>query len=243
MCSVACSEYFPFVIQSLCQADNEWQAVIISTLLLAVFAELIPQWLVPQRAICWGFYCRPLIWGCMWLTSPVSYPLAWALDHLTKRSPATEAFSNAQLEGIIKYHKASKKNGGQLSQDAARIILGALGNEGRTIAGGDTNSKLSRTVLEETDKDVEKSDRPVAQSPIVKWDRVKTVDINEPVDDSFIQRVKGWPHTRIPVIGKSHESEICKNGRMQTSEWGETRVFGFLHVKGGQIGYTVFSFG
>lgn len=125
ICSVAFSEYFPFVIQDLCGSVEEWVPVLLSTVLLAIFAEIFPQWLIPRHAVSWGYYCWPLIWGCMWLTSIISYPLAWLLDNLgAGRRDVLDVFTNEQLCVIIKYHEQSEKRGGDLSSDATRIILG-----------------------------------------------------------------------------------------------------------------------
>ena len=127
MCSVACSEYFPFVIQDLCGPVEDWVPVLLSTLLLAVFAEIFPQWLIPRHAISWGYYCRPIIWGCMWITAIVSFPLAWLLDSLRAgRRDVLDVFTNKQLGAMIKYHERSERRGGELSSDGARIILGTF---------------------------------------------------------------------------------------------------------------------
>ena len=127
ICSVACGEYFPFIIQDLCGSVEEWVPILLSTLLLAVFAEIFPQWLIPRHAVSWGYYCWPLIWGCMWLTAIITFPLAWLLDNLGKnRKDALDVFTNEQLGLIVKYHERSEKRGGDLSVDATRIILGWL---------------------------------------------------------------------------------------------------------------------
>lgn len=107
---------------------EEWVPVVISTLLIAIFAEILPQWLIPRHAVSWGYYCWPLIWGCMWLTAIVSFPLAWLLDNLgAGRKEVLDVFTNEQLGVIIKYHERSERRGGNLSPDATRIILGMLG--------------------------------------------------------------------------------------------------------------------
>lgn len=129
ICSVACGEYFPFIIQDLCGSVDEWVPILLSTLLLAVFAEILPQWLIPRHAISWGYYCWPLIWGCMWLTAIISFPLAWILDNLGKdRKDLLDVFTNKQLGLVIKCHEQSEKRGGDLSSDATRFILGTLPN-------------------------------------------------------------------------------------------------------------------
>ncbi|RDL36069.1 uncharacterized protein BP5553_06681 [Venustampulla echinocandica] len=59
----------------------------------------------------------------------------------------------------------------------------------------------------------------------VKWAAVKTVDINDTVDEDFIRTIKSWSYTRIPVIGK-RERKVNR-----PDHWEGTKIFGFLHVK------------
>lgn len=229
ICSVACTEYFPFVINDLIGVTGKWVPIIVSTALIAVFAEIIPQWLIPQNAVSWGYYFSTLIWACMWITAVVSYPLAWILDGLAWRHrDELGTFNNRQLGLIIKHHDHSEKKGGELSSEATRIMLGVLSNDGRDI-GGDI-SDIPRPGSGDTDMDVEKADIAFSRGLIVKWSAVKTVDINEVVNQAFIDKVVSWSYSRIPVIGKpdQHKSTKCTRTVLP---WGNTQVFGFLHVK------------
>jgi hypothetical protein len=64
---------------------------------------------------------------------------------------------------------------------------------------------------------------------IVKWSAVKTVNIDEVVDEAFLKKIKSWSYSRIPVIGKPSK-EISERSSKQ-SDWEGTRIYGFLHIK------------
>jgi metal transporter CNNM len=229
ICSVACGETFPFIISTLYHADQIWVPILVSTALIAIFAEILPQYFIPRQAISWGFYCWPLIWGCMWLTVIISWPLGWLMDLISSKSRKDEyaLFCNDDLGTLIKYHERSEKNGGKLGQDAGRIMLGALNLDSRKI-GGEIHM-VPASSSEESERDAEKADLVVMQGMIVKWHMVKTININEKVDRAFMKKVRMWSYSRIPVIGSSDDAE--NRGVVDLSDWNGTNIFGFLHIK------------
>jgi len=222
--SVAFGESFPFLIQSIYPYDALWVAIIISTLCIAIFGEILPQYIVPRRALAWGYYCQPIIWGCMGITAIISFPIAWCLDRVGGQRDAQELFTNEELGGLIRHHEKCEKNGGDLGQDASRIMLGALKLDSRKIGGEIT----AVPEPENRDQDLEKADLVVVQGMIVKWSAVKVIRIDEHVDEAFIKKVRGWSYSRIPVIGnlgKGREGEVV-------GEWTHgTQIHGFLHTK------------
>ncbi|PVH70262.1 hypothetical protein DL98DRAFT_620045 [Cadophora sp. DSE1049] len=227
LCSVACSQTFPFVIQSVWHGPQFWVPVLISTLTMTIFVEIIPQYLIPQQAIAWGYYCWPVIWGCMWTTCFITFPLGWLLDKLQMKKDRVGIFTNDELRAVIQFHEQSEKRGGRLGQDAARIMLGALKLDCQRIGRG--NTQTSRSVTDE--QDVEKADLVPDQSIIVKWGAVKTIDINDTVDEAFIKKVQSSSYSRIPVIGKPPQATNQDDRSSEAKAWEGNRVYGFLHVK------------
>jgi metal transporter CNNM len=222
VCSVAAGETFPFIIQDLWHGHQQWVPILISTLSIAIFAEILPQYIIPKNAIDWGYYCCPIIWGCMFLTGILSYPLARLLDALFGKREDHGIFTNDELAALIKYHERSEKHGGLIGQDATRIMLGALHLNSRKI-GGDISRISEKSV--EGEKDVEKADLIVTYGMIVRWSAVKTIGIDEPVDGTFIKKVKSWSYSRIPVVGVQTENST------EVSSWDREQIFGFLHIK------------
>jgi len=119
---------------------------------------------------------------------------------------------------LIKHHEISEKHGGFLGQDATRIMLGALNLDSRKIGG-----EIARIpeVQSEDEKDIEKADLVIVHGMIVKWSAVKTIYIDEPVDENFVKKIKDWSYSRIPVIGRP-EGDSKLEGK---------KIFGFLHIK------------
>lgn len=161
----------------------------------------------------------------MWVTAVVSYPLALLLDYLfssCKDSPG--ALTGDQLAILIKSQERSESNPcGTLGRDATRVVLGALNLDGRRIDR--VMSNILEPSFDGAEKDVEKAEIPDVHGLIVKWCAVKTIDINELVDQGFINKLKCSSYSRIPVIGNT-EKKIA-----QSETWEGNKIFGFLHVK------------
>jgi metal transporter CNNM len=226
--SVICGESLPFVIQSLWHGNQQWGPILVSTFSMALFAEILPQYAIPRQAISWAYYCWPLIWSCMWLTAIVSYPLAWILDSVAGRKHGHGLFTNDEMAAVIKYHELSEHNGGTLSPDAARVMLGALRLDSRKI-GGDIALIPEKSTDDE--KDLEKADLVVLQGLIVQWSAVKIINIDDVVDEAFIAKVSGWSYSRIPVIGDPEPHEMQGDPAVTGYGWEGKQIFGFLHVK------------
>ena len=227
--TVLCGETFPFVISTLYHGSQIWVPILISTGLIAIFAEILPQYFIPRKAISWGYYCWPLIWGCMFLTAVVSWPLAWLLDRFSCKSQKDEygIFHNDDLGTLIKHHERSEKNGGKLGQDACRVMLGALNLDSRKV-GGEIHL-VPRPSSDESERDAEKADFVVVQSLIVQWHMIKAININEKVDKEFIKKVRRWSYSRIPVIGEAEEDDNKEAAEL--SGWHGRKIYGFLHIK------------
>ncbi|RKF79671.1 DUF21 domain-containing protein [Golovinomyces cichoracearum] len=231
ICTVACSEYFPFVIQSLFPGPP-WISILISTFLITIFVELIPQFIIPARPLIWGFYCRPIIWTCMWLTALISFPTAYILSYVSKGPHSREVFTNEELKMFIKYHEKSQKNGGRLSRDASQIMLGALNLDFRCI-GDFFNDKAGPKLL--VTEDLEKAISPLRSKKIVTdWASVRMINIDDSVNQDFIAKVKSWSYTRLPVIGRPERHQDL--GSFDPEEWESIQIYGYLHMNS-LIGY------
>lgn len=166
----------------------------------------------------------------MWLTGIISYPLARLLDTIAGRTAVHGIFTNDEMAAIIKYHEQSENNGGMISPDAARVMLGALSLDSRKI-GGDIAMIPDKNTDDE--KDVEKADLVVLHGLIVHWSGVKTIDINDVVDENFIAKINTWSYSRFPVIGDPQSHNLRGDPAATNYRWRGKQIFGFLHVKVG----------
>lgn len=123
-----------------------------------------------------------------------------------------------QLSALITSHERGDEHGGKLGKDATRVMLGALNLDGRRIDRVFSDHPEQPFVGDE--KDIEKAERFVVHGMVVSWYAVHTIDINEPVDRDFIEKVRGWSYSRIPVVDKSNPGAFKG-----------IKIFGFLHIK------------
>lgn len=188
-----------------------------------MFAELLPQYFIPRQALLWGYYCRHVIWGCMWITCVISWPLSILLDRIAGTFQDKAKFTTEQLAALVRYHERSEKHGGFVGPEAGRIARSALYLEGQTL-------RSHRTGLfnAHPEADIE-SEASKISDIIIPWNHVRYVNINDEVTNEFIQRIRKWAYSRLPVLGDGDE-EDCDPDH-QNLCWNGQRLCGFLHIK------------
>ncbi|RDW77428.1 hypothetical protein BP6252_05481 [Coleophoma cylindrospora] len=225
LCSVACGESLPLVIEKIF-GEVKWLALVISMLSIGLFAEIIPQYLIPRSALSWAYHCRWAIWGCMWITSPVSWTLAWVLGHCYGPAAEYTILNNAALAVLIGYHTKNAKRGGELGNNAARIIVGALELNSCSVGGaGISNERFGGK--DSTAIDLEKADDGHIRGVITSWSAVRTVHPDEVVNATFLKRILGWNCSRVPVVSEVRH----QNGHQKPPNWASMQLYGFLHIR------------
>lgn len=224
--SVICLEALPIIVQSL--FGTGWIPVIISTIAITLFAEVLPQYIIPRQALQWGYYCWPFIWVCMWLTAIISWPLSNMLDRLTLPREHGTLHTNEQLAVLIQLHERQEKHGGVLGLDAGRIARGALDLDGRTLEKPYLQTYHDRKDVADDIYDPEKADCG-SSDVIVPWSTVKYITIDDEVNEQFITKIKQMSYSRIPVVGNEDSSNLASIN-LENGLKGQ-RLFGFLHVK------------
>ncbi|RKF53561.1 DUF21 domain-containing protein [Erysiphe neolycopersici] len=225
ICTVACSEYFPFVIQNLFLGPP-WIAILISTICITLFVELIPQFFIPARPLTWSYYCRPMIWTCMWVTAIVSWPISLFLSHISLKTNDRSVFSNDELKAFIKYHEKSEKKGGELGREASQVMIGALNLDNRVIGEvlfGQQSLNL-RTKI-----DSEKAGQHRQKGIITRWSSVKTIDIDEMINNDFIKKISCWSYSRLPVVGTHRKSQCSQKNKLEY-HLEDIQIYGSLHL-------------
>lgn len=102
---------------------NGWIAGIVTTLLMVVFGEVIPQALFVKRALTYCAFFAPLIQLVSYITYPISKPLALLLDHLVGREKH-RLHTRAELGLLISEHEIGDES--ELDEDEVEIIKSAL---------------------------------------------------------------------------------------------------------------------
>jgi metal transporter CNNM len=105
------------------QLFNGWLAGLISTLLIVVFGEVIPQALFSKNPLAWSSLFAPLLKAMRIVTYIISKPLQLLLDQLFPRQRA-KLQSRHELGLLITEHLANDSS--ELDEDEIEIMRGAL---------------------------------------------------------------------------------------------------------------------
>lgn len=98
-------------------------AIIVSTALITLFGEIIPQAILSRYALAIGSRLTWLVWIFLFVLYPVAKPLAWILDKVLGDELPT-VYSRNELLSIIEEHSAH--DGSDIDRDEEQIATGAL---------------------------------------------------------------------------------------------------------------------
>ncbi|KAK8854807.1 hypothetical protein IAR55_003546 [Kwoniella newhampshirensis] len=98
------------------------RAVIVSTTMIVIFGEIIPQAVCVRYGLAIGGACAPLVWGLMILFSPVAYPIAKLLDYVLGAEEG-HTYKKAELKSFLQFHREGEE---PLRDDEIGILNGVL---------------------------------------------------------------------------------------------------------------------
>jgi metal transporter CNNM len=98
-------------------------AVILSVTLVLLFGEVIPQALCTSRPIEIGARFAPLVRGLMYITAPISLPLAKLLDCVLGEHGGSILFKRSELKTLIALHGS---NGQGLNASSTQLLSSLL---------------------------------------------------------------------------------------------------------------------
>ncbi len=119
----------------------------VSTGLIVIFGEIIPQATISRYAMAFGSKTAWLVRFFIILFFPICWPISKALDYFLGEEMPT-VWSRNELEEIIKFHQKSNKS--NLDADEERIILGALSYSHKTAEDVLTPRKVVFCLEEKT---------------------------------------------------------------------------------------------
>lgn len=97
---------------------------VVSTALITVFGEIIPQAFCSRYGLAVGYYTSWIVKIFMVLVLPVSFPLSWALDKALGAEIGT-IYSKAELKSLVQIHAQHQSESG-LAQEEAVLLGSAL---------------------------------------------------------------------------------------------------------------------
>lgn len=98
-------------------------AVVISTVLILIFGEIIPQAVCARHGLRIGAMFAWPVQILIYIMSPIAYPFALVLDHILGANHGM-IYRRAELKELVAIH--GNDHGGSLSHDEVTIIRGAL---------------------------------------------------------------------------------------------------------------------
>ncbi|KAF9977859.1 hypothetical protein BGZ73_004614 [Actinomortierella ambigua] len=119
--NVIVNETLPVVLDS--ELGGGILAIVISTILIVVFGEIIPQAVCARHGLAIGSFCAKPMLIFMYITSPVSYPIAMLLDACLGVHHGT-TYKKAELKTLVSLHQLGGI--GDLTDDEVTIIASVL---------------------------------------------------------------------------------------------------------------------
>lgn len=98
-------------------------AGLVSTGLIVVFGEIIPQAVFSRHALNLGYNTAWLVRLFIFIFYPIAAPMAWLLDKALGDEMAT-IWNKREIEEIIRHHEDAEES--EIDEDEERILLGAL---------------------------------------------------------------------------------------------------------------------
>ncbi len=153
-------------------------AGIITTLMVTIFAEIVPQTIFIRKGYRFSryfFWLLDIIFVTFW---PIARPLTWLLDRLLGKELPT-IFTREELTHLVDEHAKEHGRASGIDIDESRIVSGALAY----------SQVLAKEVM-----------TPLAE--------VVTVDSEDEIDMALLSRLKRVGHSRFPVYDKHQEDYI-----------------------------------
>ncbi|KAI8089592.1 uncharacterized protein BX664DRAFT_333417 [Halteromyces radiatus] len=120
--NVIVNETLPIILDSL--FGGGWQAILISTALIVIFGEIIPQSICVRHGLSIGAKCSTLVLILMYIMYPIGYPTSLLLDHFLGKTQGT-VYKKAGLKSLVSLHQSENVSDG-LTEDEVLIIGSVL---------------------------------------------------------------------------------------------------------------------
>ncbi|KAA1063859.1 hypothetical protein PGT21_026854 [Puccinia graminis f. sp. tritici] len=108
------------------------QAIIISTVLVIVFSEIIPQTVCATYALRIGAFCAKPVQILIYLFYPIVWPISRLLTKLIGEHSGV-IYRPSELKELVNLHARKSEHGGDLAEDVVTIIGSAIDLQERVV--------------------------------------------------------------------------------------------------------------
>ncbi|CEP17632.1 hypothetical protein [Parasitella parasitica] len=166
--NVIVNETLPIILDGV--LGGGWKAVVISTALIVIFGEVIPQSICVRYGLAIGAKASGMVLALMYIMYPIAYPTALLLDFFLGKSHGT-IYKKAGLKTLVSLHQSVNPSD-----------VDALTEDEVTIIGA---------VLDLRSKPVSQIMTPIAD--------VFTLSTEAILDEELVDRILLAGYSRIPV--------------------------------------------
>ncbi|KAH8984674.1 hypothetical protein EDB92DRAFT_1469023 [Lactarius akahatsu] len=118
--NVIVNESLPIFLDSA--IGGGFAAIVISTTMIVVFGEIIPQAVSVRHGLSIGARCVPVVLILMYFFAPIAWPIAKLLDYVLGKSDV-HTYKKAELKSFLQFHRTGEE---PLRDDEISILNGVL---------------------------------------------------------------------------------------------------------------------
>ncbi|KAI5287497.1 hypothetical protein KEM54_005953 [Ascosphaera aggregata] len=122
--NVIVNETLPIILDR--SLGGGWVAVLVSTGLVVVFGEILPQAICVNYGLTIGAFMSPFVFGVMLLFSPIGYPVAWLLSRALGPGESNSLYTHPELKTLLRLHEFSPEKDIDLDPDEVEIMSSVL---------------------------------------------------------------------------------------------------------------------
>ncbi|KAG0147737.1 hypothetical protein CROQUDRAFT_76239 [Cronartium quercuum f. sp. fusiforme G11] len=149
------------------------QAVVISTVLVIIFSEIIPQSVCSTYGLQIGAACAKPVQILVYMLYPICWPIAWLLTKVLGAHSGI-IYRRAELKELVSLHTRMGEHGGDLNEDVVTIVGAAIDLQERVV-----------------------------QDVMTPLESCFMLDIETRLDYEVLGRVLASGHSRIPIYEDS----------------------------------------
>ncbi|KIK57000.1 hypothetical protein GYMLUDRAFT_247274 [Collybiopsis luxurians FD-317 M1] len=203
LCNMLTNETLPIIADPI--LGGGVQSVVVSTALIVIFSEIIPQSLFTRYGLFLGAKCAGLTKLLIWTLGIFSWPVAKLLDWILGENHGI-IYRRVELKELIAMHSSASAHGGDLKTDTVAIIGATLDLQEKVVSQAMT---------------------PIGNVFMLPIDSILDFNLLKRIVDSGHSRVPVYEEIDVPIslnVAAGVEKNVLPTQKLQ-------RIIGILLVK------------